>query len=107
MTHTTLHDVLREYREGLGEALGEALDSVILYGSRARGESGDRSDIDVLCVMRGPVDYADLIARTPEITAAPSLKHDVVLSRVFVSQEDFNTRQWPFLMNVRKEGVRV
>ncbi|MCC6487418.1 MAG: nucleotidyltransferase domain-containing protein [Candidatus Hydrogenedentes bacterium] len=107
MTTTQRNEILRAYRIGLAEALGEALDSVILYGSHARGEERNDSDIDVLCVMRRAFDYGELISRTSELTAQLSLEHGIVLSRAFVTRDDYESRQLPFLMNVRKEGIPV
>ncbi len=102
-----LKRILKEYRTELKKVLGEDLDSIVLYGSQARGDAVEGSDIDVLCVMKTPFDYGDLILRTSEITAELSLKYDVVLSRSFARLEDYKTRQTPFLMNVRREGVAV
>ena len=99
--------ILKEYRRRLRQVLGEDLHSdhsLRLAGSRGRRRS---SDIDVLCVMKKASDYGELILRTSEITAEISLKYDVVLSRSFVSLEHYQTRQTPFLMNVRREGVPV
>jgi uncharacterized protein len=107
MTATQRDEILHAYREGLAELFGGELDAVLLYGSQARGEAGEDSDIDVLCVMRGAFDYGEMIARTSELTARLSLGYGVVLSRAFVTREDFATRQLPFLMNVRREGVAV
>ncbi len=102
-----LKRILKEYRTGLKKVLGEDLDSIVLYGSQARRDAVEGSDIDVLCVMKRPFDYGDMILRTSEITAELSLKYDVVLSRSFARLEDYKTRQTPFLMNVRREGVAV
>lgn len=102
-----LKRILKEYRTGLKKVLGEDLDSIVLYGSQARGDAVEGSDIDVLCVMKRPFDYGELILRTSESTADLSLKYDVVLSRSFARLEDYKTRQTPFLMNVRREGVAV
>ncbi len=102
-----LKRILKEYRTGLKKVLGQDLDSIVLYGSQARGDAVEGSDIDVLCVMKRPFDYGELILRTSEITAELSLKYDVVLSRSFARLEDYKTRQTPFLMNVRREGVAV
>lgn len=102
-----LGKIVGEYRARLAEVLGEDLESVVLYGSQARGDDEEGSDIDVLCVMRAPFDYGDLVERTSDAAAQLSLKYDVVISTAFVSSEDYRKRNTPFLMNVRREGVAV
>jgi predicted nucleotidyltransferase len=102
-----LKKILNEYRQRLAEILGADLDSVLLFGSQARGDAGTGSDIDVLCIMKTPFEYGDLISRTSLVTAELSLKHDVVISRVFVTRDAYTSADSPFLMNVRKEQVAV
>lgn len=105
MDPSKVDKIVREYREGLEKLFGDQLVGVILYGSFARGEGREDSDIDVLCVLRGPFDYGEAVRKSSELTASLSLASDVVLSRVFVSEADFKTRNLPFFMNVRREGV--
>ena len=95
-----LKNILREYRRGISEILGDELDTVVLYGSQARAEATDESDIDVLCIMRGPFDYGEVILRTAAVSAAISLHYDVVISTAFVTRSDYETRNTPFLMYV-------
>lgn len=99
--------ILDEYRQALVAILGGELDSVILYGSQARGHPDEGSDVDVLCIMTSQVDYGELIRRTSEITAQLSLKYDVVISRAFICREDYESRRTPFLMNVHKEQIAI
>jgi uncharacterized protein len=106
-TSDRVGQTIEEYQARLAEILGDNLHTVILYGSRARGDAAEDSDIDVLCVMEGPFDYGDLLDRTSEATAEISLKYDVVLSRTFVTGQDYASRKTPFLMNVRREGVAL
>jgi predicted nucleotidyltransferase len=102
LQHTAILDTLRlEF----ARVLGEQLESMLLFGSRARGDSRPDSDIDVLVVVRDPVDYGELIRRTSEVVSTLSQDNDVVISRAFVSKERFEREQSPFLRNVRREGI--
>jgi predicted nucleotidyltransferase len=102
-----IKQILKEYRQRTSEILGDDLDSIVLYGSQARGEAGAGSDIDVLCIMKKSFDYGDLISRTSLATAEISLAHDVVVSRVFIARDAYTSADSPFIMNVRKEQVAV
>jgi predicted nucleotidyltransferase len=102
-----LRQILKEYRTALKELLGDDLHSIVLFGSQARGDAVEGSDIDVLCIMKRPFDYGELILKTGEISAPLSLEHDVVISTAFVTKADYEKRNTPFLMNVRREGVNV
>lgn len=99
--------IVAEYARALRAELGAELDRLVLYGSLARGTWSEQSDIDVLCVVKGPVDTSTLIRRTSKVTATLSLEHDVVLSRTFASTHDYASRALPFYLNVRREGVPV
>ena len=99
--------VLTEFREELARLLGERFEAAYLFGSRARGDHRADSDLDVLVVVRGVVDYGDLIRRTSMLVSMLSLKYDAVISRVFVSKERFERENSPFLMNIRREAVAV
>jgi predicted nucleotidyltransferase len=107
MTEERLSEILRALRRELAEVLGEQLEAIYLFGSQVRGEARSDSDIDILVIVRGDLNYMDLIHRTSPLVAALSLQHDVVISRAFVSQERFEREQSPFLLNVRREGVLV
>lgn len=107
MSKRALQPILRRLRQELTRALGDQLQSVILYGSQARGQAGAGSDIDVLIVVRDDSNYRDLIRRTSTVISDLSLQYDVVISRVFVSGERFEKEQTPFLLNVRREGIPI
>ncbi len=107
MGHRQLSQILEALRRELSRVLGDQLEAVYLFGSQARQEATPDSDIDILVVVRGDFDYADLIRRTSPVVSALSLQYDVVISRAFVSTERFAHEESPFLLNVRREGLAV
>lgn len=99
-----LKRILDELKQEFLNIYGTRLESLILYGSYARGDAGLGSDIDVLVVLAGSVDAGDEIRRTGEMVAGLSLKYDVTISRFFVSAKQFD-ENWSLLRNVRREGI--
>ena len=98
--------------QGLNGAINELtcrypfIEQVILYGSKARGDSVEESDIDILIVTEYPIprETKYLIS---DIIYNNELKHDIIISAILVPQADYRNKITPFLMNVRKEGILI
>jgi predicted nucleotidyltransferase len=99
--------ILSVIRSEFSKILGEALDQIILYGSPARGDARPDSEIDILVVINGEVDYAQLLRQTSEINSRLSLENDIVISRAFISKERYLNEFSPFILNVRREGIAI
>lgn len=99
--------IVAEFRTRLQQLYGERLEQVILFGSQARGDAVEGSDIDVMIVLKGEVDVGEEITRTTESCAELSLAHDVVISTIFMSAYRFAHGQSPLLLNVQREGVAI
>lgn len=100
-----IKEILKEFRVELEKLYGKRLKDVILYGSWARGEATEESDIDLLIVLEGKVIPGKEIDRMIDIITEINLKYSVLLSIFPVSEEEYSTVNSPLLINVRKEGI--
>ena len=107
MSEENLAIILKKLNRALKRLLGERLEAVYLYGSHARGDARPDSDIDVLVVVKGDFNYFDMVQKVSRHTAKLSLEYETVISCVYVTQEDYEHRRTPLLLNVRREGVAV
>jgi predicted nucleotidyltransferase len=82
---------------------------LVLYGSKARGDSDAESDIDLIIVLACRPDWKtkrEVYHRCYQI----GLQHDVVLQPVIFAESDYDSprfRVTPLLRNVAAEGVAV
>lgn len=98
---------LRDLRTGLTEHYGSDSPSLVVYGSHARGDATKDSDLDVLLVYNHPVSPSLEIAQLVYLLADLNIRHDLLISILPVSAEDFRKAKGPFWRNVRREGVTV
>jgi len=94
------------------EALGDKLEKVVLFGSYARGDYDEESDIDVMVLADiQPEEADDTYNKIRGLMGDYSLdlEYGVVISLIIVCSTIY--REYidilPFYMNVRKEGVEL
>lgn len=105
----TKTELLLAIKERLSDLYGERFRGLVLYGSAARGDDGPDSDIDLLCLLEGPVSIWEELGRTIEATRDLELDGEVYRSVEImpVDIEDYREGEFGFLLNVRREGVAV
>lgn len=100
-----LEEILKEVKAKLQEILGDNLVEVILFGSYARGEASEWSDVDVLVVVKRWPTLEEL-DRIGELSAELTLRYEVTFSLVpYVEKEGMEYD--PLIRNVNAEGIRV
>lgn len=90
----------RRLEAGLRELYGQRFQGLLLFGSYARGEADEGSDVDLLLLLDGPVNAAREILRVQPIKVPIALEAEVTLSIVPVSLEQYERRATSFLRNV-------
>jgi predicted nucleotidyltransferase len=92
---------------GMKELYGERYRGSILYGSYARGEADEGSDVDLLLLLEGEVDATEELVRSEEVWWPLSLEYGYAVSVLPVSVEAYHGAREPFLRNARDEGLPV
>lgn len=86
---------------------GEKVKSIILYGSYARGDNDEQSDMDIMVLFDCP--YEETVGFRREISKVASrigLENDILVSIVFRDIDSFikDYDILPFYQNIIKEG---
>jgi uncharacterized protein len=102
-----IRQLLKVFKGELEVLYGEQLAHLVLYGSFARHEETEGSDIDILVVLKGQVAHVDEILRMGDVTTDLLLKYDELISIVPMSLNDFLYRDSPLLLNIRREGIML
>ena len=102
-----LKTILTDLRSHFEQLYDSRLVTMVLYGSQARGDAHPDSDIDVLVVLKAPVQAGEEIDRTLQIVADLSLQNDEVISCLFMDEQRFTHYNGPLLRNIRKEGIAL
>lgn len=86
--------------------LGDQVEELWLYGSRARGDQKPGSDLDLLTVTSDPDDKG---YRTTwkEIFRGLKEKHPIELNIIHVSRDQTETWDTRFYRNFRRDRIRV
>ncbi|MEG4067006.1 nucleotidyltransferase domain-containing protein [Microcoleus sp. Pol11C2] len=100
-----LTTILTDLRSHFEQLYGDRLTQMVLYGSQALGDADPDSDIDVLVVLKAPVQAAEEIDRTLQIVADLSLQNYEVISCQFMDEQRFIHYNGLLLRNIRKEGM--
>ncbi|MBC5714617.1 nucleotidyltransferase domain-containing protein [Roseburia sp. BX1005] len=101
-------DIILEFSGQVQRILGDSLTKVILYGSFARGDYTDNSDIDIMILTTLSDEEIEKVEDTIfNVAFEFQMEYFVDISVVIKNEEQFN--YWlgalPFYDNVKKEGI--
>ena len=90
--------------------LDERLISVVLFGSYARGDYDDESDIDIMLLVNcDKSEYAEIKKKLYKEASMISLENDIEVSLTLVEISKFEMYKdcYPFYENIESEGIKI
>ena len=105
-----MQNLIEQYVEAVKKIYGSHVRQIILYGSYARGDYREDSDVDIMIL----VDMSDLELKVygqqlSYMTYDFNMDHDLDIKPIAKSQQHFQNwvDVYPFYANVKKEGVKL
>lgn len=100
------HQALQILVERLRNRFGEYVVDVQLFGSKARGDFGPHSDLDVLVILN--TEEWEIEDKIGLLAARVSLEYDVLINMHFVTTAHWRAHaqaETPYWRHVQEEGV--
>lgn len=100
-----LRNIAQDLQAGLKTLYGPRLRALCLYGSYARGDQREGSDLDILVILADMQDIGQELHRMSQLGSDLSLAHDLTISLLPITEWEFRNLRTPWLLNVRREGI--
>lgn len=98
----------KEYKINLQQIYDNELAELVLFGSHARGDYHEESDIDFAVVLYNPNTRASAeLIKTSPITSRLSLKYGVAISSLPVALHKKQTSMLGVYREIRKDGITI
>lgn len=86
---------------------GRRLHGVVLYGSEARGQATSDSDVDVLVLLEGPIDYARDLRANIDALYDLMLTLGRPISAKPIDIDVYGAAAYPLYWHAKAEGIRA
>lgn len=106
----SVQNILRLFVREVKRVLGREMDKVIVYGSYARGDYDENSDIDIMVLTSRPEEKIKLVEyELYDVAFDFLMEYGIDISVIVKNKDHFN--YWlgalPFYDNVKREGVVI
>lgn len=102
-----LAELLGKVRSILREHYGERLADVVLHGSVARGTDEPESDVDLLVLLRGELDYFRELRTLVDLLFPLQLDAERVISALPAAAEEYRRGTLQLYRNAAREGLAL
>ena len=109
-TKVQLNNISKQMVECYYSVYGKDIADIFLYGSYARGDNDNNSDIDIAAIVKGKrVELQEKLKIIWDISADIGLENDVVVSPTVIPYDEFveYKEKLPYYMNIVREGRKI
>lgn len=109
-TENQVNNISKQMSQTYRSVYGDSIVAIYLYGSYARGNYTDESDIDITAIVKGNrTDLQEKLKQVWDISADIGLENDVVVSPTVIPYAEYEEYKeiLPYYMNIQKEGKLI
>lgn len=99
--------IVKEIKKHLTMIYRGKIKQVIVYGSFARNEAREDSDVDLLVVISDDLDPFKVRKSISDFLFEILLEREELITILAIPESSFKLYRSPFLLNVKEEGVTV
>ena len=97
--------IAAQTRTALEQIYSERLRGVYLYGSAARDQLDENSDIDIAIILDQIPDRFEEHERTSKLGSDLSLQENTLISFTFLIEADFEKGRFSIHRSIKREGI--
>ena len=106
----SIQDILLLFAKRARKLMGKELSKILVYGSYARGDFSDDSDLDIVALVHGDrMKLQEQLKNVWDQTCDLELEYEMVLSPAVIPYEEFEKyrKDLPYYRHIANEGVNV
>ena len=109
-TEVQLNRITKAMVECYRVVYGDDIVEIVLYGSYARGDYAEGSDIDIAAVVHGSrMELQEKLKVVWDVSAELGLENDIIVSPTVIPYEEFMKykQTLPYYRNIAEEGQKI
>ncbi len=105
-----LKEILNQLVDTYKIVYGQEIVKIVLYGSYARGDYSQDSDIDVVAIVKGERnELQDKLKKIWDVSSDLEIEYGTIVSPTVIPYKEYEQykTQLPYYMNIENEGVNL